>query len=171
MERERIVETSAGEITVGMLQWFGYKRIKAGILKFVGEKLAAIVRDAFSGLPGGVKVDTAIVAARLIPELAVEIGSKVDDACIDILEACGVPRAKLETLSAIDIILLRETAHELNSIERLIDAEKNLLGCLIAKALKTVGFGPPSLSSFGGLDGNPSSLGQDGPAAKSSEPQ
>lgn len=171
MERERIVETSAGDITVGMLQWSGYKRIKAGILKFVGEQLAGIIKDAFGGLPGGVKLDSALIAARVIPALAVEIGAKIDDACIDILEACGVPRAKLESLSAIDVVLLREAAYELNSIERLIDAEKNLLGGLVAKALKTVGFSPQSLTSFGGPDGNQSSLEPDGPEAKLSEPQ
>lgn len=170
MERERIVQTSAGDITVGMLQWSGYKRIKAGILLFVGEKLARTIQEAFGGLPGGVRLEQSAIAARVIPALACEIGGKIDDACIDILEACGVPRARLEDMSAIDVVLLREAAYELNSIERLIDAEKNLLAGLVGKALKTVGFNPQSLTTFGGPDGNPSSPGPDGSDQRSSEP-
>jgi hypothetical protein len=171
VERERTVETSVGDITVGMLQWGGYRRIKAGILQFVGEKLGETIKNSFSGLPGGVQIDAAVIAARVVPALAVEIGAKIDDASIDILEACGVHRAKLEQCAAIDVIVLREAAYELNSIESLIEAEKNLLGGLVMKALKTVGFSPPSLSSFGGRAGNQSSPAPGGPEARSFEPQ
>jgi hypothetical protein len=171
VERERVVQTSSGDITVGMLQWSGYKRIKAGILLFIGEKLARIIQEAFGGLPGGVRLEPSAIATRVIPALACEIGGKIDEACIDILEACGVPRARLEELPAIDIVLLREAAYELNSIERLIDAEKNLLAGLVGKALKTAGFNPQSLKSFGGPGGSHSSPGPDGSDQRSSEPQ
>ena len=171
MERERVVEISTGEVTVGQLQWSGYRRIKTGILQFVGDKLASILRDSFAALPGGIQINPAMAAVGVVPALTVAIGESIDKATIDILEACGVPRATLDAASAIDVILLREAANEINQIERLIDAEKNLLGGLVSKALKTVGFSLPSLKNSGGPDGSQSSSVPDGSGERSSEPQ
>ena len=171
VERERIVPTSVGDVRVSVMTWAGYKKLKSDIMAFIGERLAGIVTGAFSGLPGGVAVGNAAILSRLIPALTLEINDKLDSATIDILIACGVNREVVDQLLPIDILDLRSAASEINQMERLFEAEKNLLGGLVAKALKTVGFSPPSLRSFGGPVGSPSSPEPDGSEAKSSEPQ
>lgn len=153
VERERIVETSAGPVVVRRISWSGWKTVKSQVLRFLESRLAELIKNA--SLPGGESPSQ--LGWKILPELARMVAEESDQWAGEFLKACGVPVDMLATLDAIDVVTLRDAAVAVSDFATLVEAEKNLLAQLVLKTLGAVGMPLPQLPSLSPTPGgNPS---------------
>ena len=159
MERSRVVPTAAGELTVGVMSWAGYRKVKCLLLEFVGKELSSALQAAFTEAPrdeaGNVITRVEVLLPLIVPRLASAVASALDNATLDVLRECGVSAEAVAQLGPSDIVALRDAAAAVNDFERLLEAEKNLLGGLVGKALQSIGIPVPWQRLSGGPAGNP----------------
>jgi hypothetical protein len=144
LERERIVETSAGSVLVRRISWAGWKIVKSQVLRFLESRLAELIKNA--SLPGAESPSQ--LGWSILPMLARMVAEESDQWAGELLKACGVPEGMLADLDAIDMVNLREAAVAVSEFETLVEAEKNLLAQLVLKTLGAVGMPLPQLPSL-----------------------
>jgi len=106
LERERIVETSAGSVLVRRISWAGWKIVKSQVLRFLESRLAELIKNA--SLPGAESPSQ--LGWSILPMLARMVAEESDQWAGELLKACGVPEGMLADLDAIDMVNLREAA-------------------------------------------------------------
>lgn len=144
LERERIVETSAGSVLVRRISWAGWKTVKSQVLRFLESRLAELIKNA--SLPGGESPSQ--LGWSILPQLARLVAEESDQWAGEFLKACGVPAEVLDNLDAIDMVKLRDAAVAVSEFQTLVEAEKNLLAQLVLKTLGAVGMPAPQLPSL-----------------------
>ncbi len=122
------VEISTGEtITVGMLDWKGYKTIKQPII----DRMAARAAEAFSDPAvmegtGGAAAMAPLLAG--LDEAMSEVTPQFVDACVEDKNSLGVVKRPVDWLK------LREAAAKVNDLNQILELEGNAL----AAAIKSV---------------------------------
>lgn len=159
------IELSSGErVGVGLLKWGAWCQIKERLVELLSSRLVELARSAGAG------GDLASIGKWLsneslsvLPSLAGELMRIVDTLTEDIVRGCVAELP--DDLPAVDWVLLRAEALEVNDIAALVEAEKNFLGEVVGGAAKKVGSAMQTgTTSRGGADGNTlSPAGTDGP--------
>jgi hypothetical protein len=123
------VEISTGEvITVGMLDWKGYKELKPALVNTMAQRAAETFSDpgVLEGTGG---------AAAMAPLLA-----GLDEAMSDLtplfVEACVEDKNSLGVVSRpIDWLRLREAAAQVNDLNEILELEGNALAAAITAVM------------------------------------
>jgi hypothetical protein len=123
------VEISTGEtITVGMLDWKGYKELKPALVNMMATRAAEAFSnpDVMEGTAG---------AAAMAPLLA-----GLDEAMSDLtplfVEACVEDKNSLGVVSRpIDWLKLREAAAQVNDLNEILELEGNALAAAITAVM------------------------------------
>jgi hypothetical protein len=123
------VEISTGEIiTVGMLDWKGYKTIKPAIIDRMAARAAMVFADpaALEGTGG---------AAAMAPLLA-GLDEAMGDVTPQFVEACVEDKHSLGVVKRpVDWLKLREAAAKVNDLNEILELEGNALVAAITSVM------------------------------------
>ncbi len=182
MTAKKIKLSTGQEVTVGQISWTAWKHVKASLSKLLTGPVAGSISELIGGpaqeLLGEVLADgdrywTADEWAKILPELSRTLQSSLptlvqaafkflEDLNPDLTVGCvdagdqGDKGIDLDTLSAVDVIAIREAATDVNDFAALLSAEKNLLAVMAGQIQEMIGSSRTNSVSPGGSDSNTS---------------
>jgi hypothetical protein len=123
------VEISSGEtITVGLLDWKGYKTIKPAIIDLMAARAAEVFSDPLVLEGAGGAAAMAPLLAGLDAAMG-EVTPQFVDACVEDKHSLGVVKRPVDWLK------LREAAAKVNDLNEILELEGNALVAAITAVM------------------------------------
>jgi hypothetical protein len=129
------------------LPWVGYKKIRSQLIAALTGEIGNSLRKAIEAwdrlVTGGTATTPVSVLVhsgllQSVPELLVDIETRVEDLATDLITAC-CPDVDFDALPVHDMLTLRRYVLDSINLPELLDLEKNLFRGIVGSVMTTVG--------------------------------
>lgn len=141
---ESVTLKSGRTVIVREMDWKGYKRIKAQIVRLTAEKLTpASIIDMAAVMKSSDPMVTGIQALQSIAGTAIEA---IDELTPVLIAGCIKDTVEVDSLPPIDVLRLREACTKVNDLESILGMEGNALAAVVQRimAMTAADGGSPS---------------------------
>lgn len=129
------------------LPWIGYKKIRSQLIAALTGEIGDSLRKAIEAwdrlVTGGTATTPVSVLVhsgllQSVPELLVDIETRVEDLATDLITAC-CPGVDFDSLPVHDMLTLRRYVLDSINLPELLDLEKNLFRGIVGSVMTTIG--------------------------------
>jgi len=136
------VELSSGKVvTVGSLDWNGYRKFKPKMVELLAKKTMGMFEDPLVSAGGPAAITPVMMA----------LDEVMSDMTVDFVTSCVSDKKSLKGVTApVDWLKLRQAAAEVNDLHAILELEGNAMAASVKTVMEKLGELTPEDNSDGG---------------------